>query len=623
LNLRGEWTFEVQGLPVPAHDQVEGLEDYSAVELFVQSARRARMSFELRVEERPYLARICRLVEGMPLGIELAAAWAQVLSCREIAQEIERGLEFLSTSARDVPERHRSMRAVFDHSWALLSDRERQVLRRLSVFRGGFRRAAAETVAGADLPLLAALAAKSLLRCTSTGRYDLHELVRQYAADHLHTDPDEESDTRDRHGVYYTELVAQLEGSLKGERQPEALADVGAEIDNVRDAWRWAVTRGQVAAIQRTVKGLWLFYEIRGWFEEAEAAFRWAGEELDRTNDAQEVPDPSLGVLREFIRANQGWFCLDLGRLQDSQGLLQTSLIALRASGAGAELQDALHHAGLLEWFIGSYARSRANFLEELALATQREDPWAIARARGNIGMVAHAMGEYEEALEQMQASVADFRRLGDQRMVASALHFLGALECTLGAYDQARAHLSESLALSGTIDDRWIQGLALGQLGYVARAVGEHAEAVRLFQESLVLVREFGEGWSMTQSLNGLGATTLAMGAYGEARSAFLEALALAREIQAWPEALDALAGLANWSAQNGEPEAALAQVVLVRDHPATKQETRAQATQLGTELTTQLTRQQIAAVEARTQAQSFDAVATELLAASLAGPL
>jgi len=316
-------------------------------------------------------------------------------------------------------------------------------------------------------------------------------------------------------------------------------------------------------------------------------------------------------------------FCYDLGRLEEARGLLAPSLVALRASGAGAELQDALHHAGLLEWLIGSYARSRANFLEELALATQREDLWAIARARGNIGMVAQDMGEYEEALEQMQASVADFRMLGDQRMVASALHFLGALECTLGAYDQARPHLRESLALSGTIDDRWIQGLALGQLGYVARARGEYLEAVRFFQESLALLREFGERWSMCQTLNGLGATALAMGEYDGSRSAFLEALALAREIQAWPEALDALAGLANGAAQNGEPEAALAQAVLVRDHPATKQGTRAQVAQLGTELAAQLTRQQIAAVEARTKAQSFDAVVTELLAASPAGPL
>ena len=130
--------------------------------------------------------RICQLVERMPLGIELAAAWVRVLSCREIAHEIERGAGLLSTSTRDAPARHRSMEAVFDHSWQLLTQEERQVLRRLSIFRGGFQRESAETVAGSGLPLLSALAAKSLLRRASSGRYHLHELIRQYAVARLH-----------------------------------------------------------------------------------------------------------------------------------------------------------------------------------------------------------------------------------------------------------------------------------------------------------------------------------------------------------------------------------------------------------------------------------------------------
>ncbi len=144
---------------MPPADQVERVDEYSAVALFVQSARRVQAGFVLRAEERLAVARICRLVEGMPLAIELAAAWARVLSCAEIAREIERtlapeaNLEFLAASMRDVPERHRSMRAVIDHSWKLLSDDEQCALRQLAVFRGGFTREAAERVAGALLAL--------------------------------------------------------------------------------------------------------------------------------------------------------------------------------------------------------------------------------------------------------------------------------------------------------------------------------------------------------------------------------------------------------------------------------------------------------------------------------------
>ena len=174
LGLQGEWVFEVHGLPIPETAHVEG----TAVELFLQRARRAHVGFDATTDDHADIVRICRLVNGMPLGIELAAAWVRTLSCHEIALEIERGLDFLSVSAKDLPLRHRSMRAVFDHSWKLLSEEEQKVLLRLSVFQGGFQREAAEHVAEATLLTLSALVTKSLIRRSGTGRYDLHELIR-------------------------------------------------------------------------------------------------------------------------------------------------------------------------------------------------------------------------------------------------------------------------------------------------------------------------------------------------------------------------------------------------------------------------------------------------------------
>ncbi len=164
LNLQGEWVFGVQGLRVPEDEPIKEIEAYSALELFAQSARRARENFSLSEEEKACAVRICRMVEGMPLAIELAAAWMRALSCQEITQEIVQSLGFLTTPLRDVPERHRSMRAVFDHSWDLLSEQEQDVFRKLSVFRGGFQRDAAKQIAGASLTVLASLVDKSFLR---------------------------------------------------------------------------------------------------------------------------------------------------------------------------------------------------------------------------------------------------------------------------------------------------------------------------------------------------------------------------------------------------------------------------------------------------------------------------
>ena len=153
LNLQGEWVIELQGLPLPRNadgwkngEQLVGFDDSAAVALFLQTARRSYAGFTLAPADRAAVARICRLVEGMPLGIELAAAWVRVLPLGEIADEIARTLDFLAASARDLPARHRSLRAVFEHSWNLLTDDERIVMRRLSVFRGGFSRAAAAAV---------------------------------------------------------------------------------------------------------------------------------------------------------------------------------------------------------------------------------------------------------------------------------------------------------------------------------------------------------------------------------------------------------------------------------------------------------------------------------------------
>jgi predicted ATPase/DNA-binding SARP family transcriptional activator len=202
LHIQEEWFQPVWGMAFPrnAAEWPEGItpEGYSAVELFVQCARRARPGFSLN-EEASCVVRICQLVEGMPLGIELAAAWIRALSCQTIAQELEQSLDLLTTTWYNLPPHHRSMRAVFDRSWKLLSAAERDVLKRLSVFRDEFRAEEAANVAGASLPQLARLIEKSLLQYTPPGRYRMHELLRQFCAEKLHTAAEDGAETPDKH----------------------------------------------------------------------------------------------------------------------------------------------------------------------------------------------------------------------------------------------------------------------------------------------------------------------------------------------------------------------------------------------------------------------------------------
>lgn len=629
LELQGEWVFEVEGLPIPAAGQEEGIEGYSAVQLFEQCARRARLSFALTEANRPHVVRICQLLGGMPLGLELAGVWVAVLSCAEIADELARDLDILATSRRDVPERHRSLRAVFDHSWRLLNDDEQQVARALSVFRGGFRREAAAAVAGASLPMLSALVAKSFLRRSANGRYSQHELIRHYAVGRLLEHPEQEVEARERHSRYYCNLAAGLEVALKGRGQPEAKATIDADIDNIRAAMRWAVTHACLESVRRPMRAWWQYYELRGWFQEGATSFGWTASELGKATAAQGEERRAVEVLQAYAQAQQGWFCLRLGRFEEAQKLLEPSLGLLRAAGAWRELVDALQHAGALARLMGDYSRSRACFEEMLRLAQLTEDRWNATIAEGNIGLAAAAVGDYEEGQARMASTVETFRELGDDRMLAISLHFLGEVSCRLQAYEEAERYERESLELSRLTGDRWIYAMSLRILGWITLELGDGAAALTHFRACVAAAKEIAEQWSIVQGLTGLGAALMTAGDTAAARDAFREGLALAWEMQALPDVLAALLGLARCGLADVVHEAAdaarqarqalLLPVLAVMEHPAASQRTRDEACSVWSQIAAQLPAVQVQTAQANAHTVPLGMIVNRMLAPPL----
>jgi DNA-binding SARP family transcriptional activator/predicted ATPase len=245
LNLSGEWVIELGGLPYPPLGATGDIETFGALQLLIQRARQADPTLELSAMDIHALTLICELLEGLPLAIELAASWAGRRRILEIAQAIEGGLDALVAFQRDLPARHRSMEATFEYSWRLLSPSERQVLRRLAVFRGGFTQEAAERIAEADRIVLTAMTDRSLLRRTRSGRYEMHELLRLFAAERLAETPADDDATRERHAHFYLgESVAQREVKLCREEPPAELESLHAESGNLAAAWVWAVERG-------------------------------------------------------------------------------------------------------------------------------------------------------------------------------------------------------------------------------------------------------------------------------------------------------------------------------------------------------------------------------------------
>ena len=369
-----------------------------------------RPDFQLCGDDLTYLTRICRLVGGMPLALVLAAGWVDTVTPAEVVAEIARSLDFLETELSDVPERQRSIRAVFDHSWRLLAEREREVMQRLSVFRRGFTREAAQAIAGTSLRDLKSMVNKSLLQLTPLGRYEIHELVRQFAAEKLETSPGAghlaAAETRNRHCGFFAAALEQWRTDLKGPRQITAIAEMQADQDNVRGAWDWAVDKAQVARLDQALEGLCRFYYWRGRFHEAESVCAIAAANLAATacgdgpllhvpSAAEGSPSerpvrgtacPELRRRGEGLRVLariltwQGCFSELLGRMPDAMPVLQQSLALFKeaaSSGADtrAERAEALYRLAHVTRF--SDIEESARLVEQsLALYEELDDQW-------------------------------------------------------------------------------------------------------------------------------------------------------------------------------------------------------------------------------------------------------
>jgi predicted ATPase/transcriptional regulator with XRE-family HTH domain len=617
LGLQDEWVAEVQGLPVPGNQYAEVSAQNTSVELFLQRARRAHVGFNQTPEDYPAIVRICQLVEGSPLAIELAAAWVRTLSCGETAREIEHGVDFLRVSARDLPARHRSMRAVFDHSWKLLTEEEQRVLHRLSVFRGGFRREAAEAVAGATLSVLSALVTKSLIRRSGAGRYDRHEEVRQFAAEQFAGRPEEQASTQARHGRYYLTFFGRADGRLRSSAQREALAELTAEMDNFRAAWDWAVTHGEFALIEQTMRSYFMLYDTLGWFQEGLDTLGHAVNALEMAH-GHSPPDRTERVALGHILATRSWLAYRLANYEPAQRMLERSVDILRPLNEPRVLVESITYLGNVMEMTGNYTRALDLYSEGLELATAIGDRWFAALCLTlHIALVGitHETVNPEIMHERLQSVVADWRLIGDPSLIAHALLFLSRSALKLGRYDEARAALEEKVALDSSISFGTGLGRAYRGLGVVAQAQGKHQEAVAMFRKSVDTFTELGGNWWVADVLAEMGRSFLALGNDGEAGRVWREALRIATSIHGTPVAMEALAGFASLQAKQGHLEHAFELLLMVLDHPASLEETRDRAARLRANLEAQLTSQQVEGARARAQAKTFEGIVAEVL--------
>jgi predicted ATPase/DNA-binding SARP family transcriptional activator len=441
LGLAGEQLYPLEGLPCPEPEDGDRLEAFDAARLFIAAARRVQPAFAPAAESAA-IVDICRQLDGLPLALELAAAWTRLLPCAAIATELRAGTELLRADDATHPPRHASMEVVFEQSWQRLVPAERDTLARLSVFRGGFSVEAARAVAAAALPVLSGLADKSLLRKDGP-RLALHPLVQQLSAHKL--DDAQRRATRAAHGAYFQHRLIQCRAAVEaGERT--SLRAIDVDLENLRRAWQWTLDHGALDPLPACAAVLMSYFDHRGVFDEG---LRWMRAALDAPRVRE---DAALLALVES-RVAHLWYRLD--RYADAEQMARQALDrSMRDDAAPDDARDGAAQVQALRVMAACALRfgrlEEAQHRYEQLLARLREEGRSqeIAGTLDNLALVHKRHGRYDEALRLSLESLELHRRGGHGAGIALCLNNLGSLYLTRDEPAAAEGVLREALLL-------------------------------------------------------------------------------------------------------------------------------------------------------------------------------
>jgi len=520
LNLTGETVLTLGGLET-TWDAPEDAMQASAVRLFIDAAKRVKPGFVVESDDLDSLAEILQRTGGMPLAILLAAAWVDMLAISEIAAEITKSLDFLETELGDIPDRQRSVRAVFDYSWQLLNEEERTTFAALSVFRGGFTRDAASAVAGASLRNLAILANKSLVTPSpDAGRYTVHELLRQYAAEELEKDPDRFDQALEAHAGYYGDLTEQLFGRFHMGGQPLIVATIEDDIDNIRSAWRHFLSRRNAVGARKIVIGLWAVSEARGWFPGAVSLYNEALDAFDPNSD-----DPPTLAVRALSTALQSWFLALMGQPDVAAGTAQEAVEVLRGSSDPVALWLGLQGYALCLAYLGRAEEMVEACEEALAVGETLEHPfWA--------------------------AGMKSWRS------------FAAILE---GDTDTAKRLLPEGMEVLAALDEHFFLVWNLWLQAMIATQEERPEDALDLYARQVERAQELGYPRGTMVAQEGLGDTNVEAGNLEEAETAFVAAFVTAEQMGMVREMLGMITKVAKIRATMGHEREAVEMLATV----------------------------------------------------------
>lgn len=541
LRLRGERELPITPLAVPAEvsDQsLPGLAEYAAVRLFVERAREVRPDFALQQENAKAVAAICRSLDGLPLALELAAAKVKVLPPSALRDRLELRLPLLTGGSRDLPLRHQTMHGTLEWSHDLLTDAERLVFRRLSVFAGGCTLDAVDAVSDGQLPLstldlLTSLADQSLVCIvvpqSDEPRVTFMETIREFAQEKL-AESGEEDEVRHAHAAWCLDLAERARPDVAGSRQRAWLDRLEREVDNFRGALRWLLASDDVQMALRLAGALWPFWRIRGHVRDGRA---WL-EQIVTDPRATAAPP----ALRATALAGLGVLATQMGEYARAESWLGESLALRQESGTPREIAETLQCLAFSSQQQNDIDRSGMLYAQSLAIAREQGDDQAAVVALNGLAIAAQYRGDTPEAERLYEESLSIARHLGSPRFVAIALGNLGNLAADQGDGQRANALYEESLAHYREIGD--LRGVAiclysLGQQG----VVGGDSQAVAHLAAALSGFIDLGDSSAIAETLDVL-ARALAERGSATAASHLLGAAAALRERASIPAPTD-----------------------------------------------------------------------------------
>jgi len=495
LYLQTEAILSLRGLAYP-ESETAVIDQFAAVQLLQQRASHLVQDQPLDSEAARH---ICNLVAGLPLALELAAASFHDHTPGEVAEAIQQNFDFLTSKMHDAPDRQRSLRAVFAYSWALLTPTQQAMFAQLALFADGFTVEAAQKVAKAAKSALQKLVDKSLVTYTeissatcSSGRYTIHTSLRQFALEQL-TDNELET-TKACFISYFASWMAQQQPILYGKNPQNGLAQIDGDIDNVRQAWEWAIMQDSETAVSQTLTSLHRYYHIRSWYDEGAAQF------------AAAVADITLPHLQMRLQNRQADFLYRLGELEQAAQLFQ------QTQSFFAETNDAIEEAfaclGLHRVTAeqGDSDQSRQWVEQSLHLSQQANDLPGQAAAFSRLGSITQDKGEFEAAQEYYQSALTLYEQIQDEWRMVGALNNIGMIAGTLGQYDEAKSHFEHTLILCRQMNDRFGQARAIQNLSIIAFIDGSYTEAKKMRLAVLAICQEVGFQWGVASSLRHLG---------------------------------------------------------------------------------------------------------------------